>query len=73
MPKNVTCPTCRKSTPYENNPHRPFCSKRCRMMDLGAWADESYRVPVEEDSVSTATELPKVLSEEGEGERIKKY
>lgn len=43
------------------------------MMDLGAWADESYRVPVEEDSVSAATELPKVLEEEGEEERIKKY
>jgi uncharacterized protein len=32
------------------NPYRPFCSERCKMIDLGAWATESYRVPVEEDS-----------------------
>jgi len=31
------------------NPFRPFCSERCKMNDLGAWATESYRVPVEED------------------------
>jgi hypothetical protein len=27
------------------NPYRPFCCERCRLIDLGAWADESYRVP----------------------------
>jgi endogenous inhibitor of DNA gyrase (YacG/DUF329 family) len=27
------------------NPFRPFCSERCRLMDLGAWATESYRIP----------------------------
>jgi endogenous inhibitor of DNA gyrase (YacG/DUF329 family) len=30
------------------NPARPFCSERCRMIDLGAWASEAYRVPVAE-------------------------
>jgi hypothetical protein len=29
-----------------DSPHRPFCSERCRLIDLGAWADEEYRVPV---------------------------
>jgi uncharacterized protein len=29
------------------NPWRPFCSERCKMIDLGAWASESYRVPGE--------------------------
>lgn len=32
------------------NPYRPFCSERCKMIDLGAWATESYRIPVEEDN-----------------------
>jgi len=28
-----------------NNPNRPFCSKRCQVMDLGAWAEERCRIP----------------------------
>ena len=32
------------------NRWRPFCSERCRLIDLGAWASESYRVPVEEQN-----------------------
>ena len=43
--KNIECPTCRKSAPWEGNPFRPFCSERCKMIDLGAWADEGYRIP----------------------------
>jgi endogenous inhibitor of DNA gyrase (YacG/DUF329 family) len=31
-----------------DNKWRPFCSERCKMIDLGAWATESYRVPAEE-------------------------
>ena len=31
-----------------DNKWRPFCSERCRMIDLGQWASESYRVPVED-------------------------
>jgi endogenous inhibitor of DNA gyrase (YacG/DUF329 family) len=34
------------------NRYRPFCSERCKMIDLGAWANESYRVPVVEDDES---------------------
>lgn len=41
----VDCPHCRSSVEWsENTPYRPFCSKRCRIMDLGAWADESHRI-----------------------------
>jgi len=32
-------------TPWEGNPHRPFCSQRCRMHDVGNWASDRYRVP----------------------------
>lgn len=43
----VKCPTCGKTADYSpSNPQRPFCSERCQTLDLGAWADEKYRVPV---------------------------
>lgn len=46
--KIVRCPRCRKECVYgEINPWRPFCSERCKLIDIGAWADESYRVPTE--------------------------
>jgi uncharacterized protein len=48
MLKSVKCPTCRVETPWENNPHRPFCSKRCQLIDLGAWASEKYRVATDD-------------------------
>lgn len=42
----VTCPTCEGDSVYAaSNPFRPFCSDRCKNLDLGAWADEGYRVP----------------------------
>lgn len=44
MPPRVNCPICRIGTAWDNNPHRPFCSERCRLIDLGAWADERYRI-----------------------------
>ena len=42
----VRCPTCGGDSVYApENAFRPFCSERCRNVDLGAWASESYRVP----------------------------
>jgi len=41
----IRCPRCGASAPWEGNPDRPFCSERCRLIDLGNWADESYRIP----------------------------
>jgi endogenous inhibitor of DNA gyrase (YacG/DUF329 family) len=42
----VGCPTCgARTTLAASNAFRPFCSERCRMRDLGAWASESYRIP----------------------------
>jgi endogenous inhibitor of DNA gyrase (YacG/DUF329 family) len=48
MPLKVKCPTCRKETAWEGNAHRPFCSERCRLIDLGAWVEERYRIRAEE-------------------------
>lgn len=42
----VKCPICGKRAAYApQNLYRPFCSERCKQIDLGAWAQESYRVP----------------------------
>ncbi|PTQ81200.1 hypothetical protein C8R21_11176 [Nitrosospira multiformis] len=42
----VNCPQCGKSIVWDNsNPFRPFCSERCKLIDLGQWAAESYRIP----------------------------
>lgn len=41
----VRCPNCGGDSVYgPSNPSRPFCSARCKNMDLGAWASESFRV-----------------------------
>jgi endogenous inhibitor of DNA gyrase (YacG/DUF329 family) len=41
----VTCPTCRAATSWHGNVNRPFCSLTCRLIDLGVWLDERYRIP----------------------------
>jgi uncharacterized protein len=49
-PRLVTCPTCGKPVEWTAASNwRPFCSERCKLIDLGAWADERYRVPVVEE------------------------
>ena len=40
----VKCPTCRNKTEWNKNPYRPFCSERCKLLDLGAWSSEEYRI-----------------------------
>jgi endogenous inhibitor of DNA gyrase (YacG/DUF329 family) len=40
----IKCPICKKMTTWEENPYRPFCSERCKLIDLGKWADEEYKV-----------------------------
>ncbi len=47
MDRMVRCPNCRTEAAWEGNPHRPFCSERCRLIDLGAWAEGRYRIPGE--------------------------
>ena len=44
--RKVTCPTCSELSEYTpDNPGRPFCSQRCKLIDLGQWATEGYRIP----------------------------
>jgi hypothetical protein len=49
--KIVACPTCGKEVEWRpENKWRPFCGERCKMIDLGEWATEKYKVPVVEQS-----------------------
>jgi len=46
--KTVPCPTCQRPVEWSPaSPYRPFCSERCKHIDLGAWASESFRVESE--------------------------
>ena len=56
----LECPTCRKNVTYRTAaeiPFRPFCSRRCQLIDLGKWLNEEYRVP-EELTPELADESP---------------
>lgn len=44
----IKCPHCGHLIFYDVSvPFRPFCSERCRLLDLGAWANEEYKIPLE--------------------------
>ena len=45
--RKVRCPQCGGDSLWApENAWRPFCSERCKLIDLGAWANETYRIPV---------------------------
>ncbi len=44
--EDIHCPTCNKKNTWTvENPFRPFCSHRCKLIDLGEWADEKHAIP----------------------------
>ncbi len=58
--RTVACPRCGAPVRWSAEfPFRPFCSERCKMIDLGAWANEDYRVAVRDgnDADAESTEL----------------
>ena len=50
--KVIRCPQCKKTIEINNNPSKPFCSERCKMIDLGGWLTEQHKVSEEKDSES---------------------
>jgi endogenous inhibitor of DNA gyrase (YacG/DUF329 family) len=46
-PNRVKCPTCKRDLDWQSAPFRPFCSERCRLIDLGAWFSEQRAIPGE--------------------------
>ncbi|MCU7937752.1 MAG: DNA gyrase inhibitor YacG [gamma proteobacterium symbiont of Bathyaustriella thionipta] len=62
----VKCPGCTKEHDYyQSKPWSPFCSERCRLIDLGAWASEEHRIKGESvslpDNLSDETTVNKIL------------
>lgn len=58
MARIVACPYCGKPTEYSPaNSARPFCSERCKLIDLGQWAEEKYAIPLKESGESLMEEL----------------
>ena len=56
----VPCPTCNKPVEWsEKSSWKPFCSERCKLIDLGAWADESY-------SIAGEPVMPESLEDNGQ-------
>jgi uncharacterized protein len=55
MARQVRCPICSTALEWsEKSAFRPFCSERCKLTDLGAWASDAYRVAAQEESPSDA-------------------
>ncbi|HYL02308.1 MAG TPA: DNA gyrase inhibitor YacG [Steroidobacteraceae bacterium] len=54
----VRCPTCRRELEWDAAPFRPFCSERCRLIDLGAWLSEQRVIPGEAGPAADAEPTP---------------
>ncbi|TRY30608.1 DNA gyrase inhibitor YacG [Aliiglaciecola sp. M165] len=61
----VDCPTCKTKVEWHNkNEFRPFCSKRCQLIDLGEWSNESHVISEQSKSDPDLTEKPEIDVEE---------
>jgi len=61
----MSCPTCKRPVEWNaNSPWRPFCSERCKLIDLGAWASEKHAIPGDtldiEDDATTSDSSPTI-------------
>lgn len=66
MPLKVPCPTCDKQVDWSpKSDYRPFCSKRCQLIDLGDWAEENHKIsqPMQKD-VQLSEEMLDALEDE---------
>lgn len=45
MSREVSCPHCGRHYEWHGNPFRPFCSERCKLIDLGDWLGEKHAIP----------------------------
>jgi hypothetical protein len=60
LPKRIQCPTCKKAGDWFATPHGPFCSPRCKLIDLGRWLGEEHRIsePLRGDLFEQYADLP---------------
>ena len=52
MPRTFPCPRCGEPSVWEGNEFRPFCSERCKLIDLGAWANEDSKLQTQDAPTS---------------------
>lgn len=64
----MRCPNCKRATTWEGNPFRPFCSERCKLLDLGNWLSERYRIPASAETPDESATAP-VAEPGAEGDR----
>jgi hypothetical protein len=58
MPREVACPRCGTHREWNGNAWRPFCSERCKLVDLGGWLSEQHTIPGEAATENDA-DLPR--------------
>jgi uncharacterized protein len=69
----VRCPQCAKTVEYlVSNPNRPFCSERCKMIDLGAWASDQYAIPGKSEEADDSLQLTQDEIESGDPQHSQK-
>lgn len=54
----MKCPSCNKPVEWQDNPFRPFCSERCKLVDLGRWVNDEYSLPGEPATFPEQDESP---------------
>ena len=65
----MRCPVCARETRFGGNPFRPFCSERCKLIDLDNWLSGRYRISTPIEGPEEAVKLEAgVGRESGEGE-----
>lgn len=63
--KKVKCPTCNKEIVWSiDNQFRPFCSERCKIIDMGNWADGTYAIPSNEINANEINNQQTLTSED---------
>ncbi|MCL4788570.1 MAG: DNA gyrase inhibitor YacG [Verrucomicrobia bacterium] len=60
QPALIKCPTCKKQGDWFASPHGPFCSHRCRLIDLGKWLGEEHTIsePLRPEHLEKYADLP---------------
>jgi endogenous inhibitor of DNA gyrase (YacG/DUF329 family) len=66
----VKCPQCALAFSYYESEFRPFCSEKCRLIDLGHWFKESYTVPVKDNS-KVGAEIENIKNENADADAEK--
>ncbi len=63
---SVKCPRCKTAFSYYESEFRPFCSEKCKMVDLGHWFDESYNIKGRDNTVyiEDADKLKEMMEDE---------